>query len=41
MFPENKKRCPTGYSSTSKNGIKVCKKNKTQKQKQKQKKQDK
>ena len=34
-FPENKKRCPTGYSSTMKNGIKVCKKNKTQKQKQK------
>ena len=30
-FPENKKRCPTGYSSTMKNGIKVCKKNKTQK----------
>jgi hypothetical protein len=32
-FPENKKRCPTGYSSTMKNGIKVCKKNKTQKKK--------
>jgi hypothetical protein len=32
-FPENKKRCPTGYSSTIKNGIKACKKNKTQKQK--------
>jgi hypothetical protein len=32
-FPENKKRCPTGYSSTMKNGIKVCKKNKTRKKK--------
>lgn len=32
-FPENKKRCPAGYSSTMKNGIKVCKKNKTQKKK--------
>ena len=32
-FPENKKRCPTGYSSTMKNDIRVCKKNKTQKQK--------
>jgi len=32
-FPENKKRCPTGYSTTMKNGIKVCKKNKTQKKK--------
>ena len=30
-FPENKKRCPTGYSTTMKNGIKVCKKNKTKK----------
>jgi hypothetical protein len=33
-FPENKKRCPTGYSTTMKNGIKVCKKNKTQRKKQ-------
>jgi hypothetical protein len=33
-FPENKKRCPAGYSTTMKNGIKVCKKNKTQKKKQ-------
>lgn len=32
-FPENKKRCPGGYSSTMKNGSKVCKKNKTQKKK--------
>jgi hypothetical protein len=34
-FPENKKRCPTGYSSTMKNGIKVCKKNKTKKKQDK------
>ena len=34
-FPENKKRCPSGYSSTMKNGIKVCKKNKTQKKQEK------
>lgn len=34
-FPENKKRCPMGYSSTMKNGIKVCKKNKTKKKQDK------